>query len=129
MGSLFEEGGLREDWLPWHMFDRARPSTGEGTQKCHLYGLIDSQAEWLANQCCPYLSLHLSVCVSVRASVCLCVCRQGTLKVGDRILKINGVDVRHSTHAEALGLLRACHSQLTLEIEFDVTVHGMGVGI
>ena len=51
--------------------------------------------------------------------------RQGTLKVGDRILKINAVDVREATHAEALALLRACSKQLTLEIEFDVTVHGM----
>ena len=59
----------------------------------------------------------------------LSACRQGTLKVGDRILKINGVDVRQATHAEALGLLRACNNQLTLEIEFDVTVHGMGVGV
>lgn len=49
--------------------------------------------------------------------------QQGTLKVGDRIMKINGVDVRRSTHAEALALLRACEYQLTLEIEFDVTIH------
>ena len=60
-------------------------------------------------------------------SVCLSVSRQGTLKVGDRILKINAVDVREATHAEALALLRACTKQLTLEIEFDVTVHGMGM--
>jgi C-terminal processing protease CtpA/Prc len=38
-------------------------------------------------------------------------------------MKINGVDVRRSTHAEALALLRACEYQLTLEIEFDVTIH------
>lgn len=71
--------------------------------------------------------LAVTRCVVVCLSVCLC--RQGTLKVGDRILKINGVDVCEATHAEALALLRACNSQLTLEIEFDVTVHGMGVGI
>ena len=67
--------------------------------------------------------MSLAVCLSV------CLCRQGTLKVGDRILKINGVDVHEATQAEALALLRACNNQLTLEIEFDVTVHGMGMGI
>ena len=39
-------------------------------------------------------------------------------------MKINSVDIKRATHAEALALLRASDAQLTLEIEFDVTVHG-----
>ena len=42
-------------------------------------------------------------------------------------MKVNGMDIKRASHAEALALFRSCEYQLTLEIEFDVTIHGMYV--
>ena len=50
--------------------------------------------------------------------------RHGILKVGDRILKINGTDVSRASQMETLSLLKAGEDTCTLEIEYDVTLHG-----
>ena len=50
--------------------------------------------------------------------------RHGILKAGDRILKVNDVDVSHASQMETHSLLRAGGVTCTLEIEYDVTVHG-----
>ncbi|KAL5516650.1 hypothetical protein EMCRGX_G002037 [Ephydatia muelleri] len=49
--------------------------------------------------------------------------RRGTLKAGDRIMKIQGTDVRRASKKEALSLLQTCGEDCTLEIEYDVTLH------
>ena len=54
------------------------------------------------------------------------VCRTGVLKAGDRILKINWVDISRASQQEALSVLKASEDVCTLEIEYDVTVHGEG---
>ena len=53
------------------------------------------------------------------------VCRQGILKAGDRILKVNGVDVSHASQMETHSLLKTGEGICTLEVEYDVTLHGM----
>lgn len=55
------------------------------------------------------------------------VFREGTLKVGDRILCIDGVSVTQATLTEALNLLRKARDSVTLQIEYDVTVMGKGL--
>ena len=50
--------------------------------------------------------------------------RNGVLKVGDRILKVNGHDVSKASQLETLSLLKASAENCTLQIEYDVTVHG-----
>ena len=54
----------------------------------------------------------------------LLVFRQGILKAGDRILKVNGVDVSNASQMETHSLLKKVEGACTLEIEYDVTVHG-----
>ena len=50
--------------------------------------------------------------------------RSGFLKAGDRILKVNSKDVSRAKMSETLSLLHASGDTCTLEIEYDVTIHG-----
>ena len=50
--------------------------------------------------------------------------RRGILRAGDRILQINGHDVRNATQTDAVQLLKSCEEKCGLQIEYDVTVHG-----
>ena len=50
--------------------------------------------------------------------------RNGVLKVGDRILKVNGHDVSKASQLETLSLLKTSEDNCTLKIEYDVTLHG-----
>lgn len=50
--------------------------------------------------------------------------RNGTLRPGDRILKVNGMNLRHAAHAEVVALLKTAKRKITLELEYDVTQHG-----
>jgi len=49
--------------------------------------------------------------------------KNGVLKVGDRITKVNGKDVSQASQMETLSLLKASEDNCTLEIEYDVTLH------
>jgi len=51
--------------------------------------------------------------------------REGTLKVGDRILSIDGVNVTQSSLAEALAILKHSEDETHLLVEYDVSVIGM----
>ena len=71
----------------------------------------------------------MSICeydfISKRLTVdSVCCFREGTLKIGDRILAINGVNVTGSTLAEAMMMLRNCEIDVLLLIEYDVSVMG-----
>ena len=57
------------------------------------------------------------------------VSRHGVLKAGDRVLKINSSDVSQVSQLEALTLLQSSEDTCTLEIEYDVTVHGKQLSI
>lgn len=46
------------------------------------------------------------------------------MKAGDRILKVNGVDVSHASQMETHSLLKTGEGTCILEIEYDVTLHG-----
>ena len=50
--------------------------------------------------------------------------REGTLKVGDRILSINGVTSAQCSLMDALALLRSSDVKVTLGVEYDVSVMG-----
>lgn len=54
----------------------------------------------------------------------LCHYRHGTLKVGDRVLKINQCDVSGVSQLDAVTVLQSSGDTCTLEMEYDVTVHG-----
>ena len=49
------------------------------------------------------------------------------MKAGDRILKVNGVDVSHASQMETHSLLKTGEGTCTLEVEYDVTLHGMSI--
>ena len=50
--------------------------------------------------------------------------RNGFLKAGDRILKINSNPVAKATLSEAIAFLKSSEDACTLEVEYDVTIHG-----
>ncbi len=50
--------------------------------------------------------------------------REGTLKVGDRILAVNSVDVSRMSLVEATSLLRRSKTHAHLLVEYDVSVMG-----
>ena len=50
--------------------------------------------------------------------------RQGILKAGDRVLKIDHCDVTQVSQLEAVTMLQSSNDTCVLEIEYDVTVHG-----
>lgn len=56
------------------------------------------------------------------------VFREGRLRVGDRIISINGMDVRRATHNEAVNLLKQDDDNsivgVRLGVEYDVALFG-----
>ncbi|KAK0399663.1 hypothetical protein QR680_003151 [Steinernema hermaphroditum] len=48
--------------------------------------------------------------------------REGRLRIGDRIISINGIDVYSATLAVAQKLLQECRDRVTLTVEYDVSV-------
>ena len=50
--------------------------------------------------------------------------REGTVKIGDRVLAMNGLNVTQCTLAEALSVLRHADTRVTMLIEYDVSVMG-----
>jgi len=52
------------------------------------------------------------------------VCRDGRLKVGDRILEINGADATKVSLSEAYDMLAKSDTSVTLLVEYNVSVIG-----
>ena len=52
------------------------------------------------------------------------VCRDGRLKVGDRILEINGADSTKLPLSEAYDMLTSLDASVTLLVEYNVSVIG-----
>ena len=52
------------------------------------------------------------------------LCREGTLKIGDRIMAMNGVNVSGSSLAEGMMMLRHSQMDIMLLVEYDVSVMG-----
>lgn len=50
------------------------------------------------------------------------------LRVGDRILEVNGIDLRHATHQEAVNALLANGQELSMLVRRDPPPPGMQVG-
>ncbi|XP_072438790.1 glutamate receptor-interacting protein 2 isoform X2 [Chiloscyllium punctatum] len=48
--------------------------------------------------------------------------REGTLKVGDRILSVDGIPLHNVNHGEALNIMRQCGQEAIYQIEYDVNV-------
>ncbi|XP_064633834.1 glutamate receptor-interacting protein 1-like isoform X3 [Lineus longissimus] len=48
--------------------------------------------------------------------------REGSLKIGDRILAINGINVTDMRHDEAMTILRRTDSDAVLLVEYDVSI-------
>ncbi|XP_053576892.1 glutamate receptor-interacting protein 2 [Bombina bombina] len=48
--------------------------------------------------------------------------REGTLKVGDRLLCVDGISLHSVTHADALAILRQCSQEAVFQIEYDVAL-------
>ncbi|XP_067906579.1 glutamate receptor-interacting protein 1 isoform X1 [Heterodontus francisci] len=48
--------------------------------------------------------------------------REGTIKVGDRLLSVDGIRLHGTTHTEAMSILKQCGQEATLIIEYDVSV-------
>lgn len=50
--------------------------------------------------------------------------REGSLKIGDRLLSVDGIPLHSVTHADALNILRQCSQEALFQIEYDVTIMG-----
>lgn len=50
--------------------------------------------------------------------------REGTLKIGDRVLAINGINVTGATLQDAHNLMRQCRGTTLFLIEYDVAIVG-----
>ena len=50
------------------------------------------------------------------------------MKIGDRILAMNGMNVTQSTLNEALTVVRHAEDRITLLVEYDVSVMGKFIG-
>ncbi|XP_041047782.1 glutamate receptor-interacting protein 2 [Carcharodon carcharias] len=48
--------------------------------------------------------------------------REGTLKVGDRLLSVDGIPLHSVSHGEALNILRQCGQEAIYQIEYDVNI-------
>uniref|UniRef100_A0A803SLN1 Glutamate receptor interacting protein 2 n=1 Tax=Anolis carolinensis TaxID=28377 RepID=A0A803SLN1_ANOCA len=48
--------------------------------------------------------------------------REGSLKVGDRLLSVDGIPLHSVSHADALNILRQCNQEALFQIEYDVTI-------
>ncbi|XP_058480530.1 glutamate receptor-interacting protein 1 isoform X5 [Solea solea] len=48
--------------------------------------------------------------------------REGTVKPGDRLLSIDGIRLHGSTLSEAMSILKQCGQEVTLLVEYDVSV-------
>ena len=59
--------------------------------------------------------MHTCVCV-VCVCVCVCVCRTGALKVGDRVMAINGQSLFGKTLRDAIFMLQIAGDTVTLKI-------------
>jgi C-terminal processing protease CtpA/Prc len=54
----------------------------------------------------------------------LIINREGTLKIGDRVLAINGINVNGATLQDAHNLMRQCRGTTLFLIEYDVAIVG-----
>lgn len=54
----------------------------------------------------------------------MCVCREGTLRPGDRLLSVDGVPLHSTNHSDALTVLAQCGQEALFQIEYDVTIMG-----
>ncbi|XP_032892683.1 glutamate receptor-interacting protein 2 [Amblyraja radiata] len=48
--------------------------------------------------------------------------REGTLKVGDRLLSVDGIPLHNVSHGEAASIMRQCGQEAIYQIEYDVNV-------
>ena len=53
------------------------------------------------------------------------MCRDGRLKVGDRVLEINGADATKVPLSEAYEMLVKSDAAVTLLVEYNISVIGM----
>lgn len=55
---------------------------------------------------------------------CSLLCREGTLKAGDRVLSVDGMPLNREKHADALTVLMQSGQEALFLIEYDVSVMG-----
>ncbi|XP_038628574.1 glutamate receptor-interacting protein 2 [Tachyglossus aculeatus] len=48
--------------------------------------------------------------------------REGSLKIGDRLLSVDGIPLHNVTHSDALNILRQCNQEALFQIEYDVSI-------
>ncbi|XP_026576560.1 glutamate receptor-interacting protein 2 [Pseudonaja textilis] len=51
--------------------------------------------------------------------------REGSLKIGDRLLSVDGIPLHSVSHADALNILRQCNQEALFQIEYDVSIMDM----
>jgi len=70
----------------------------------------------------PY-SNDENVLMDIACTVCLY--RAGMVKVGDRVLQINGCSMKDASQSDALTILRGASNSVTMEIEYEAELQGM----
>nr|XP_020836790.1 LOW QUALITY PROTEIN: glutamate receptor-interacting protein 2 [Phascolarctos cinereus] len=48
--------------------------------------------------------------------------REGSLRIGDRLLSVDGIPLHNLTHTDALNILRQCSQEALFQIEYDVSI-------
>ncbi|XP_070594428.1 glutamate receptor-interacting protein 2 isoform X3 [Erythrolamprus reginae] len=51
--------------------------------------------------------------------------REGSLKIGDRLLSVDGIPLHGVSHTDALNILRQCNQEALFQIEYDVSIMDM----
>ncbi|KAM3848608.1 glutamate receptor-interacting protein 2 [Vipera latastei] len=51
--------------------------------------------------------------------------REGSLKIGDRLLSVDGIPLHSVSHADALNILRQCNQEALFQIEYDISIMDM----
>lgn len=51
-------------------------------------------------------------------------CREGSLKVGDRLLSVDGIPLHGASHATAMATLQQCSHEALFQVEYDVAIPG-----
>lgn len=97
------------------------------SQICHLLGnsvCRETQSHLHGEKDLPFCS-HVGVSAQV---IPRGLASRSGLRVGDRILEVNSIDLRHATHQEAVNALLSNAQELTMVVRRDPPPPGMQVG-
>lgn len=88
------------------------------------YAVVKGHQSWpvtfyLYSVCSPRLILCVLSLIGLSSPH-----REGSLKVGDRLLSIDGIPLHGASHATAIATLQQCSHEALFQVEYDVATPG-----